>query len=117
MREHILAQFRDNSLRRAREQVHLDEVHCALERESEHESDRDAVEQCAIVLLERRVEQLAYDLRKGEAHGRGDEQAHRANHQSSRVRTQARQKRAEWLRRFWRQRGALPSPRSQRRTA
>jgi hypothetical protein len=75
VREHVLAQLGDHALRRPGEQVHLDEVHDALQREREHERDRNAVEQRAIVLLERGVEQLAHDLGKCEADRRGNDEA------------------------------------------
>ena len=79
MREHVLAQLRDHPLRRAGEQVDLHEVHRALQREGEHEPDRDAVEQGAVALLERGVEQVAHDVREREADRGGDDEAHGAH--------------------------------------
>ena len=73
VREHVLAQLRDHALRRAREQVDLDEVHQPLQRERSRQAERDAVEQRAVVLLERGVEQVLHDGGKGEPHRRGDE--------------------------------------------
>ena len=70
----------------AGEQEHLHEVHHALQREREHEADGDAVEQRAVVLLEGGVEQVAHDLRKGEPHGGGDEQAQRRTRPAGRRR-------------------------------
>ena len=94
VREHVLAQLRDHALGRAGEQVHLHEVHHALQREQRDEPERDAVEQRAVALLERRVEQRAHDLRKREADGRGDEQADGADGEPARVRAERGSRRA-----------------------
>jgi hypothetical protein len=64
MREDVLTQPRDDTLGRRREQIHLHEVHRALQREQTDESERDTIEQRTVVSLKRRVEQRPHDLRK-----------------------------------------------------
>ena len=59
MGEEILAKPRNDALGRGREEVHLREVHHALYGEQPHQQDGDAIEQAAIVLLERGVQQVA----------------------------------------------------------
>ena len=71
------------------EQVDLDEVHRALQREQQDQPERDAVEQRAVALLERGVEQVAHDERKREADARGDDEADRADRERA-ARTDAR---------------------------
>jgi hypothetical protein len=95
MREEVLPQRGDHALTGGREQVHLHEVHRALQQEQQDQAERDSVEQCAVALLERRVEQVPHDLWEREADAGRNEQTGGRDHQPSRVLTDARQQPGE----------------------
>ena len=119
MREDILAKRGDDALGRRRQEIHLHEVHHALEREESEERDGDPIEQPAVAPLERGVEQVSNDLRKREPDPRCNEQTHAGNREPSAKRLDSREKLGE---RFWRTRASrllcdgrrrqLSSPRS-----
>src|SRR6185436_5741317 len=99
MREHVFTQSGDDALRRRRQQEDLYEVHHALQREQPEEAEGDAIEERAVVSLERRVEKPSHDLGEDQPHRGGDEQADRGNRQASAVGTQPGKQPAE---RLWR---------------
>ena len=78
VREHVLAQLRDHALRRAGEQVHLDEVHHALQREGEHERTMAMRSSGARSCCWNAASSSCARPREGEPHRRGDDQADRA---------------------------------------
>src|SRR3954453_1657728 len=99
MREYVLAELSDHAFGRRREQVDLNEIHQALEREQRDQAERDPVEQTAIVLLKGGIEQMPDDLRKDQTDGGGDHETDRSDRKVSAERAKTRKETAE---RFWR---------------
>ena len=54
----------DDPLSGRRQEKDLNEVHQPLEREQRNQSEGDAIEEAAVMTLERRVEEVPDDLRK-----------------------------------------------------
>ena len=79
-----------DALRRGREQVDLDEIHRALQREQRDQPERDPVEQRAVALLERRVEQVAHDVREREPDAGRDDETDRADRERAAIRAHSR---------------------------
>ena len=67
VREQLAPQFRDHPLGHRCEQPHLHEAEQPLHGEDDDEQDRELVEQRAVALHERGVEQLAHDQRERES--------------------------------------------------
>jgi len=62
-----------------------------LQREQPEQSECDAIEQRAVVTLERGVEKRANDLRERQTDSRGNHETERGHHESPAIRTNERE--------------------------
>jgi hypothetical protein len=97
--EEILSQPRDDQLRRRGEQIHLHEIEYSLYREQDEEPYRNCVEQRRVGRDECRIEQVSYDLWKGERDRGARQQTHERAEQAAGIRSYAREQAGQRTRR------------------
>ncbi len=79
--------------------IDLDEVEHSLNRKENQQAQRDFIEECRVRRDERRVEQVAHDLRECQGYAGARQQTHERQGQSPQVRAYSRKQLSERPRR------------------